>query len=80
MVDRITRRSQQCGRQPLLAGKVPEYDAEDVREVLSHPYRIIYRVLSDHVDVLAVVHGAQLLRPNLDELAKLPDADTPAEE
>jgi plasmid stabilization system protein ParE len=44
-----------------MGGKVPEYDADDVREVLEHPYRIIYQVLADQVDILAVVHGAQRL-------------------
>ena len=30
---------------------------------LKDPNRIVYRVKSDQVDVLAVVHGAQLLPP-----------------
>jgi len=67
MVDRITRRSQQCGKFPLMAGKVLEYDREDIREVLENPYRIIYRVLADRVDILAIIHGARRL-PN--ELAE----------
>jgi toxin ParE1/3/4 len=61
MVDRITRRSQECGQFPLMAGKVPEYDRDDIREVLEYPYRIIYRVLPERVDVLAVIHGARRL-------------------
>ena len=67
MVDRITQRSKQCGKFPLMAGKVPEYDRDDVREVLEYPYRIIYRVLSERVDVLAVVHGARRLPEKLNE-------------
>jgi len=61
MIDRITRRSQQCGTFPMMAGKVPEYDRDDVREVLEYPYRIIYRVLPERVDILTVIHGARRL-------------------
>jgi toxin ParE1/3/4 len=58
MVDRLTRRSQQIARHPLSGRRVPEYDIEQIREVIDGPYRIIYHVLPDRVDVLAVVHGA----------------------
>jgi addiction module RelE/StbE family toxin len=61
MVDRITRRSEQISTQPLSGRKVPEYEAEDIRELIEKPYRIIYRVKHDQIDVLAVIHGAQLL-------------------
>jgi len=67
MIDRITRRAEQCGKFPLAGGKVPEFDADEVREVLEFPYRIIYRVLPDRVDVLAVIHGARLLPDELSQ-------------
>jgi toxin ParE1/3/4 len=41
MVDKITRRSEQIADQPLSGRKVPEYDAEDIRELIEKPYRII---------------------------------------
>jgi len=41
--------------------KVPEYESDEIREVIEKPYRIIYRIKPDQIDVLAVVHGAQLL-------------------
>ena len=61
MVDRITRRSEQISAQPLSGRKVPEYEAEDIRELIEKPYRIIYRFKQDQIDVLAVIHGAQIL-------------------
>ncbi len=61
MVDRITRRSQQIADQPLSGRKVPEYQTEDIRELIEKPYRIIYRIKADQIDVLAVIHGARLL-------------------
>ena len=61
MVDRITRRSEQISTQPLSGRKVPEYEDEGIRELIEKPYRIIYSVKQDQIDVLAVIHGAQLL-------------------
>lgn len=42
---------------------VPEYQHEHVREVIESPYRIIYRILEDRIDVVAVLHGARLIQP-----------------
>ena len=61
MVDKITRRSQQIGGFPQSGRMVPEYQDTDIREVIEPPYRIVYRVTPNRVDVLAVFHGAQLL-------------------
>ena len=57
-VDRITRRSQQIGAFPLSGRQVPEYDLDQIREVFSGPYRIIYHIKADQIDVIAVLHGA----------------------
>jgi plasmid stabilization system protein ParE len=62
MVDRITRRSQQIAGYPLSGRRVPEYDYNQIREVIEGPYRIIYHIKSDQIDVLAVIHGAMNLR------------------
>jgi len=61
MVDKITRRSEQIADQPLSGRKVPEYQAEDIRELIEKPYRIIYRIKPEQIDVVAVIHGARLL-------------------
>jgi len=60
-VDKITRHSEQITDQPYSGRKVPEYDAEDIRELIEKPYRIIYRIKPDQIDVVAVIHGAQLM-------------------
>jgi plasmid stabilization system protein ParE len=59
MVDRITKRSQQIGSFPLSGRRVPEYDIDQIREVFSGPYRLVYHIRSDRVEILAVLHGAQ---------------------
>ena len=61
MVDKITRRSEQIADQPLSGRKVPEYQTDDIRELIEKPYRIIYRIKADQIDVVAVIHGARLL-------------------
>ena len=63
IVDRLTRRSQQIANFPLSGRRVPEYDMEPLREVFEGPYRIIYHIKSDQIDVVAVIHGAmEILR------------------
>jgi len=59
VVDRLTRRTQQIRAFPLSGRVVPEYDAPQIREVIEGPYRIIYYIKPDQIDVLAVIHGAQ---------------------
>ena len=62
MVDRITRRTEQIADHPFSGRKVPEYDVENVRELIEPPYRIIYRVNAKKIEILGVVHGARLLK------------------
>jgi len=68
MPDRLTRRSEQIANFPKSGRKVPEYAAEDIRELIEKPYRIIYRIKPDQIDVLAVVHSAQLLSLDIEEV------------
>ena len=65
VVDRLTRRSQQLADFPLSGRKAPEFETENIREVIEGSYRIIYHVKPDIIDVLAVIHGSQdILRAN----------------
>ena len=59
MVDRLTRRSQQIADFPASGRKVPEYDLEQIREMLEGSYRIIYHIKHDQIDVIAVLHTAR---------------------
>lgn len=59
VVDRLTRRSQQIAEFPLSGRVVPEFEHGQIREVLEGPYRIIYYIKLEQVDVLAVIHSAQ---------------------
>lgn len=67
-VDRITRRSQQIGAFPLSGRRVPEYDMDQIREVIEGHHRIIYHIKPEQIDIIAVIHGAMnLLRDGQDE-------------
>jgi len=61
MIDKITRRTEQISEHALSGRKVPEYNAEDIREVIEKPYRIIYRIKPGQIDIIAVIHGARLM-------------------
>jgi toxin ParE1/3/4 len=58
MIDRLTRRSIQIADFPFSGRKVPEYDNESIREVIEGPYRIIYLIKDNQIDIIAVIHGA----------------------
>ncbi len=61
IVDRLTLRSIQIAKFPFSGRMVPEYELNEIREVIEGSYRIIYSIESEHgkVEVLAVIHGAR---------------------
>ena len=61
VVDRLTQRTRQLATFPMSGGKVPEYQREDIREVLAYSYRIIYRVGDSEISVIAVIHAASTM-------------------
>ena len=65
VVDKLTRRSQQLIRHPHSGRIVPEYEDQQLRELIVSPYRLVYRVKSDRLDVIAVFHGAQQMPDSL---------------
>lgn len=58
VVDRLTRRSQQIANFPLSGRRVPEFDVDQIREVIEGAYRVIYHIKADQIDVVAVLHSA----------------------
>jgi plasmid stabilization system protein ParE len=65
VVERLLQRSIQIGNLPYSGRAVPEYQRDDIREVLEQPYRIIYRIFLDRVDIITVMHYRQLLPGDL---------------
>ena len=40
---------------------VPEYQQDNLREKIFQNYRIVYRIIPDTIEIVAIVHGARLL-------------------
>jgi toxin ParE1/3/4 len=65
MVDKLTRRAGQLIDHPRSGRIAPQYDDENLRELIVYPYRLIYRLKPDRIDIIAVFHGAQQLPDSL---------------
>ncbi len=63
VVDRVVRRLAQAQQFPESGRAVPEYQSAEVRELVEFPYRLIYRVQPDAIEVLAVLHGRREMGP-----------------
>jgi len=70
VIDRVTARSQQLRNVPHSGRLVREYNRDDVRELLEKPYRIIYKIKSDQIDVLTVMHYRQVLPQDIKQLLR----------
>jgi plasmid stabilization system protein ParE len=63
VADAIVQRTLQLEDFPFSGRTVPEYDVLRIRELLERGYRILYQVLDDRVEILAVVPAAFDLDP-----------------
>lgn len=55
----IVARADALGDFPLMGRVVPERNNPALRELIVRPYRVIYLVGADRVDIIAVIHGAR---------------------
>jgi len=62
LLDRIARRLGQAREFPESGRVVPEFGRAEIRELIEWPYRLVYRVHPDTIEVLSVLHGRQELR------------------
>lgn len=61
LAGRVVARTEALDGQPQLGAEVPEYGDPDVREMFEHPYRILYRVVGQDVQVIGVIHSSRRL-------------------
>lgn len=61
---RVLRRSQQLAIPPPLGRRLPEYPQADLRELLQRPFRIIYRVKAERIEIVTIKHYRQNLPRN----------------
>ena len=59
IVERLTRRSEQISKFPSSGRIVPEFEMEQIREIIEGSYRIIYYIKPAQIDRLAVIYGSQ---------------------
>ena len=61
--NKVYQRVQPLADNPLLGRIVPEFNENNIRELIEGNYRIIYRIKSEiQIDVLRVYHVARLLK------------------
>ena len=76
VIARLLARSRQMEVAPHSGRQVPDYPRADLRELLERPYRIIYRVTPERIDILTVMHYRQLLPRLAGDLQKATSEDT----
>ncbi len=59
VAERLVAAVERLGTHPFSGRIVPEVGQSTLREVIEPPYRIVYRVRAELVEVVAVVHSAQ---------------------
>lgn len=57
--------AEQAAAKPLVGRRAPEFERDDIREVIKRGYRVVYQVSDDEVEILAVLEGYRLLRAEL---------------
>jgi len=57
--ERVFDRTDKLGEFPRVGRWVPEADDKTIREVFVQGYRVMYRVETERVLVLAVIHGSR---------------------
>ena len=62
VVKKVVSETKMLVRFPRSGRKVPEFDDDNVRELIVYSYRIIYRLQDDEVVIAAVIHGKRLLQ------------------
>jgi plasmid stabilization system protein ParE len=62
VVKKVVHQTKALSRFPRSGRKVPEFDNENIRELLVYSYRVIYRLEEREVVIAAVIHGNRILQ------------------
>jgi toxin ParE1/3/4 len=62
LAERLIAAVEQIGQFPESGRVVPEIGEETLRDIVHGNYRIVYRLGSEAVEIIAVHHGARLFR------------------
>jgi toxin ParE1/3/4 len=61
VVRTIVTSTRKLARFPRSGRKVPEFDEENIRELITYSYRVIYITEADQITIAAVIHGKRML-------------------
>ena len=57
VVQKIVNLAKTLRQFPRAGRKVPEFDDENVRELIAYSYRVIYRLQADEIIIASIIHG-----------------------
>jgi addiction module RelE/StbE family toxin len=57
VVEKIITKAENLNEFPEIGRVVPEIGDDNVRELVIYSYRLIYEVVPDNVQILAIIHG-----------------------
>lgn len=60
-IARFRRRAREGAAMPQSGRRVPEWDRDEIREWIVAPWRLIYRIHIDRIDVVTVIDGRRQL-------------------
>ena len=62
-INKIYNKTQILKNHPRSGKIVPEFNEQDLREIISGNYRIVYRIIREsQVDILRIYHSARLMK------------------
>ena len=61
VASKILTTSKKIPDNPFIGRKVPEIDVNGIREKFVYSYRLIYRIQSNIITIIAILHGKRLL-------------------
>lgn len=57
VVEKIITKAENLNEFPEIGRVVPEIGDENLRELIIYSYRLIYEIVPDNVQILAIIHG-----------------------
>ena len=64
----LIRKTLMLEQPPLLGSRMSQYPHANVRQLLERPFRVIYRVSAERIEILTVLHYRQLLPSDLRDI------------
>ncbi len=61
-VETLRQSARKAGDYPYLGRRVPEWDRNDMRELILRGYRIVYLIKDGSVEILTIIEGHRLLQ------------------